>query len=142
MIGEVTGLGAEFSAEQLRGYVLSGPDHRRRLNAALHAPIWAAMAKTGALFWEVPLLVEAGLTDWFDEVWLVTCGEAAQVERLRARGLSEGETVRLIGSQMRLSAKRVFCDAVIRTDPPFEHVRAITLELARTSLRRLAPPQQ
>jgi dephospho-CoA kinase len=44
-------------------------------------------------------LVEGGLAEMCDEVWLVTCDPAEQRERLRRRGMDEAEAGRRVGAQ-------------------------------------------
>ena len=48
-----------------------------------------------------PLLIEAGVTDRVDEIWVVTVRPEIQLERLMARdGIGREEAGQIIGSQM------------------------------------------
>lgn len=50
-------------------------------------------------------LVEGGLADLCDEIWLVTCSAATQRERLTARGMAPDDAGRRIASQRDLVAR-------------------------------------
>lgn len=59
-------------------------------------------------------IVESGFADEMDELWVVTCSEAAQRERLRRdRGLGESEVEARLGSQPPLTAKLARARVVI-----------------------------
>lgn len=73
----------------------------RRLEAIIHpavrprilAEIEAARTEgAGASVVEAIKLIEGGLAELCDEVWLVTCAPYAQVARVRARALARGES--------------------------------------------------
>lgn len=125
------GLPREIDASGLRSRVLAEPSLRRRLNGALHRPVWSRLVASGAQVWEVPLLVEACLTSQFSGVVVVTCGETEQRQRLLAR-LGDARLVdRLLQAQLPTTAKLPFADFVIRTDCPTDHVHSHVKELVR-----------
>ncbi|MGI6066179.1 MAG: dephospho-CoA kinase [Bacillota bacterium] len=65
---------------------------------------------------DAPLLIEAGLVDMVDEVWLVALPEEVQVNRLMNRdGLSQEEAKRRIGSQLPLAEKQKYAKHIIDT---------------------------
>lgn len=65
---------------------------------------------------DAPLLIEAGLFDMVDEVWLVALPEEMQVIRLMNRDeLSQEEAKRRIGSQMSLAEKQKYAKHIIDT---------------------------
>ena len=72
------------------------PAVRPRILAAIGA---ADAAGAPAVAVEAIKLVEGGLATLCDEVWLVTCGPAAQRERLVARGVEEEDAERRIAAQ-------------------------------------------
>ncbi len=53
----------------------------------------------------IPLLFECELEPMFSAVWCVGASRAAQMNRLRARGLSEVEAAQRIASQMPVAEK-------------------------------------
>ena len=69
-------------------------------------------------------LIESGLGDACDEVWLVSCDPGRQRERLMARNaLSREEADRRIASQLPASEKIGHADVVIANDGTFEKLR-------------------
>jgi dephospho-CoA kinase len=72
------------------------PAVRPRILAAIGA---ADAAGVPAVAVEAIKLVEGGLATLCDEVWLVTCGPAAQRARLAARGMAQADAERRIAAQ-------------------------------------------
>jgi dephospho-CoA kinase len=101
--------------QRLGVLVFSDSRKRRQLEGILHPEIKrlaeeqiARAAETGrrVLFYMAPLLIEAGVTDRVDEVWVVTVRPEVQLERLVLRdGISRDEAQRIIDSQMPLAEK-------------------------------------
>jgi len=74
-------------------------------------------SKASALALVIPLLFEAGLEKLCTEVWVVSCSDKQQQERLMARnGLSAIEAKRRIEAQWPLERKRELADHVINND--------------------------
>ena len=73
------------------------------------------LAKTeDLLFMDIPLLIEQGYLDWFDQVWLVYVTEDTQLERLMERNaLTEVQARDRLAAQMPLDEKKAFVDLVI-----------------------------
>ena len=62
----------------------------------------------------IPLLFEAGLTDWVTEIWVVTCRPEQQLQRLIQRNhLSEDQARQRILSQWPLAQKVEQADVVL-----------------------------
>lgn len=94
------------------------PEVRPRILAALDA---ADAAAAPAVVVEAIKLVESGLADICDEVWLVTCQPATQQARLAARGVPEADARRRISAQRGLDARvRPRATRVVVTDGPPE----------------------
>lgn len=73
---------------------------------------------------EVPLLFEANLESWFDEIIVVASVRRVQVERLLSRNrITPDEAYRRIESQMPLEEKMALADHVIRNDGDMEETR-------------------
>ena len=65
-------------------------------------------------FMDIPLLIEQGYLDWFDQVWLVYVTEDTQLERLMERNaLIEVQARDRLAAQMPLDEKKAFVDLVI-----------------------------
>ncbi len=63
---------------------------------------------------DAPLLIEAGMTDLVDEIWVVAVPVQEQLNRLMSRDkLSQEEAIKRIGSQMPLEEKLKFADRII-----------------------------
>ena len=73
------------------------------------------LAKTeDLLFMDIPLLIEQGYLDWFDQVWLVYVTEDTQLQRLMERNvLREVQARDRLAAQMPLDEKKAFVDLVI-----------------------------
>ena len=100
----------------LGNIVVADPPARSRLEAITH-PAIALRAeelltelrrrKTPLAIYMAPLLIEAGITDRVDEIWVVYVNRETQVRRLMQRdGLSEAEALQRIASQMPMEEKR------------------------------------
>jgi dephospho-CoA kinase len=101
--------------KRLASVVFSDPGKRRLLEGILHPEIrhlaetrimQAAEDGRKIVFYVAPLLIEAGVTDRVDEVWVVTVRPEVQLERLMRRdGIVREEALRIIASQMPLDEK-------------------------------------
>ena len=109
-------LGRRVFADPAELHALEAITHpliRPRILVALET---AAASSTPAVVIEAIRLVEGGYVDLVDEVWLVTCGSAAQRERLAARGLERDEADRRIAAQAGLVDRvRPLADRILET---------------------------
>lgn len=106
--------------------VFADPDARRRLESITHPRIQAAkrarmteLAQNGELLacYEVPLLVEVGLTEELRPVVVVAASEEHQLERaMRRDGLSETDARARLAAQLPLARKIAVADFVIDND--------------------------
>ena len=73
------------------------------------------LAKTEDIFFmDIPLLIEQGYLDWFDQVWLIYVTEDTQLERLMERNaLTEVQARDRLAAQMPLNEKKALVDLVI-----------------------------
>ena len=103
------------------------PAVRPRILAALEA---ADDAGAAVVVIEAIKLVEGGLAELCDEVWLVTCGPDVQLERLVGRGTPEAEARERIAAQGDLAARlRPAASQVLDTDDAPSTVRSRALDL-------------
>ncbi len=71
----------------------------------------------------IPLLFEAELTAWVTEIWVVSCGEQQQRQRLMQRnGLTEQQAEIRIASQMPLAEKVSRADIVLDNSGRLENL--------------------
>ena len=133
--------------KKLGDIVFADAAKRERLNAIVHPRVIAAREEQlsrmeaenpdGIAVIEAALLVENGYYKKLD--WLVVCGcgEHQQMERLRARGLTEREARERIGSQMVMEEKQKYANDVVDCSWTLEDtVRQTDALVAR--LRRMA----
>lgn len=121
--GGVLTADGRLDRRRLGEIVFSDSARRSRLEGILHPEIrrlaeeriaCAARAGQRVLFYMAPLLLEAGVTDRVDEVWVVTVRPEVQLERLMRRdGISREEAQRIIDSQMPLAEKESYGRVVI-----------------------------
>lgn len=113
-----------LARKTLAGRIFSSEEDRLAVNAILHplmqrfqderiAAFCAANPDT-PLFLEIPLLIEAGMQDGMDEVWLVTADEQTRIARIILRdGCTRGEAIARIESQMPQAEKERYADRII-----------------------------
>ena len=112
----------------------------KRLNAIVHPRVaalamgsFAELAGAGheIVCYEVPLLVESGLTEMFRPIVVVAAPEAVQIARAAERdGLSEAEARARIAAQLPLADKVAVADFVIDNTGSLDALIARTDEVA------------
>ena len=82
------------------------------------------LAETEDLFFmDIPLLIEQGYLDWFDQVWLVYVTEDTQLERLMERNaLTEDQVRDRLAAQMSLEEKKALVDLVLDNNSKRDHL--------------------
>lgn len=82
------------------------------------------LAETEDLFFmDIPLLIEQGYLDWFDQVWLVYVTEDTQLQRLMERNaLTEVQARDRLAAQMSLEEKKALVDLVIDNNSKRDHL--------------------
>jgi dephospho-CoA kinase len=110
----------ELDRRKLGAHVFSNPPEREKLNRILHPVILTTImseAKDSGcdiVFIDAPLLIETGMQNEMDAVWLVTAGEETRLKRIMERdGLSPEEARSRIKSQLPDEEKKKYADAVI-----------------------------
>lgn len=115
----------EINRPALAAQVFGNEAARRRLNEITHPRLIKETQKrleeirhreNAVAVIDAPLLIEAGMTDLVDEVWLVAIPQELQVLRLMERdGISQAEAKKRIDSQMPLEEKKKFAHYIIDT---------------------------
>jgi dephospho-CoA kinase len=101
--------------------VFNDPAEKRWLEQQIHpvvrqqfAAAMATLGEAAIVVQVIPLLFEAGLTDQVSEIWVVTCPEALQRQRLMERnGLTADQAQARMASQMPLAEKVARADVAI-----------------------------
>lgn len=80
---------------------------------------------------DVPLLFESGQAAEYDSIIATLCAPALQLQRLRARGMTEEAARQRLDAQLSAAEKAARADFVIRTDGPFAETDARIDEVVR-----------
>lgn len=115
-----------INRRRLGDKVFAEPTALERLNSITHPRIIQAIAERLQAYREAgagappgvvidaPLLIEAGMLDMVDEVWLVVVDRRTQMERLMARDHFRADQARnRINAQIPLEEKRSYADIII-----------------------------
>ncbi len=111
---DVRGLDGSLDRAALGRLVFTDPAALRDLEAIVHPAVRprilaaidaAEAAGARAIAIEAIKLVEGGLAELCDEVWLITCNPAVQVDRLTRRGSSPADAAARIAAQGDLVAR-------------------------------------
>ncbi|MFN4182108.1 MAG: dephospho-CoA kinase [bacterium] len=117
----------EINRRWLARKIFSSPEERWKLEEILHPPIIRIIRKKiqqarkagKDLVVVVPLLLEKGLEEIFDQVWLVTAPHRERIRRIQVRdGVSAYSIRKRISAQMHEWTKRSKADRIISTFVP------------------------
>ncbi|HCJ10465.1 MAG TPA: dephospho-CoA kinase [Clostridiales bacterium] len=117
--------------------VFADPEAVRRLNEITHPRILEAIgrrleeyarlgedAPPGVVI-DAPLLIEAGMVDMVDEVWLVVVDQKTQIQRLMARDhFGVEQALNRINAQIPLEKKKRYADVIIDNTGSMRWTRA------------------
>lgn len=117
--------------QELGRIVFSDPEALARLEAIIHPIVTAiidqriAASQTPVTVIEAIKLLESGMADKYDAIWVTICSEATQVARLTStRGLSYIDALQRIHAQPPQADKIARADVVIDTDGTLADTRA------------------
>ena len=80
--------------------------------------------KEDIFFMDIPLLIENGYQDWFDQIWLVAVSPEVQRQRLMKRNhLSPEEANLRIASQMSLKEKMPYASLVLDNNASLDDLK-------------------
>jgi len=131
---------------KLAAIVFAAPEKLAKLNSILHPRVdqiifkqledWQKSGAYPAAFVEAALLIEAGMAPRLDGLVVAWCTPEQQLERLRARGMSEIEARRRIAAQLPIEEKRKRATYVIDCSGTLEATRAQVQALAANLHKR------
>lgn len=131
---------------KLAAIVFADPAKLKQLNAILHPRVeqaisrqfeeWQKNGVRDAAFVEAALLVEAGMDKKLDGLVVAWCEPAQQLERLRARGMSEVEARRRMAAQLPLAEKLRHATETIDCSGTLEETRTQVQALAAKLRKR------
>jgi dephospho-CoA kinase len=123
-----------INRQALGNIVFSDPAALRKLESLVHPAVIrnvnAQIASTEArvIVVEAIKLLESGMAEAYDAIWVTTCPKAIQCERLmRLRGLSRETALARIEAQPPQAEKLARADVVIHTDGSLAATRAQVL---------------
>ncbi len=124
----------QIDRKKLAAVVFADRAKLDRLNAIVHPRVqeiilrqfeeWACEGDVSVAFVEAALLVEAGYQKYLDGLVVTWCKPEQQLERLRARGLSEAEARNRIAAQLPVAEKLKLATETIDCSGSLEDTRA------------------
>jgi dephospho-CoA kinase len=127
---EVLAPDGQINRERLGKIVFAGPAALARLEAVVHPATLEAVARriaateSDVVVVEAIKLIEAGMADAYDSLWVTTCRPEQQVERIVAtRGLSRVEAMQRVRAQPSQAEKIARADVVIDTSGTLAQTR-------------------
>ena len=145
---ELAGPDGRIDRVKLGALVFGNRDRLDRLNAIVHPSVleaverqfleWEREGTRDAVFVEAALIIEAGYHQRLDGLVVAWCRPEQQLERLRARGLSEDEARRRIESQMPIEEKLHDATEYIDCSSTLEETRR-QVEALAAKLRQHGP---
>ncbi|TDO92108.1 dephospho-CoA kinase [Halanaerobium saccharolyticum] len=130
---EILKKNGEFDREKLADIVFSDPDKRKKLESLLHPLIIYEMKERAHQYLEnneivvfmAPLLYEAGLARFCDQVWVISSSDENQMKRLEKRNnLKQEEALKRINSQMSQEKKKEKADVIIENNSTIETLKS------------------
>ena len=128
---EILGPAGEIDRARLGGIVFAAPTALARLEAIVHPATLEAISRRIAatsadvVVVEAIKLIEAGMAEACDSVWVTTCQPRQQVYRLMGgRGLSRAEATQRVQAQPPQKDKIARADVVIDTSGSLSRTRA------------------
>ncbi|MEJ5349726.1 MAG: dephospho-CoA kinase [Desulfosoma sp.] len=147
---EVTG---EIHRRKLRERIICDDNLRAQVNAAVHPAVmetmeaewrdWCAREPHRLVFFDIPLLYEAGMHEAFDCVIVVYADPETQIRRLcRRDGVSLEEARKTLNMQWPMDRKRQRAHVVIDNSGDLENTRRQVDALWKNLLERILSCQQ
>jgi len=139
---EVIDAAGGLQRERMRALAFADASARQRLEAIVHPLVGQATTEriaqaeqSGAalIVLDIPLLVESGRwRSQLDQVLVVDCSEATQIQRVTERNQLPREAIeRILAAQATRSARRAAADMIIYNDTPdLERLRAQAVRIA------------
>ena len=127
----IVGCGGEIDRKRLGQIVFADPAALARLEALCHPATLAAIddriaaSKAEVVVIEAIKLIEAGMAEQYDQVWVTHCPPEQQIERLVSlRGMGAAEAAQRVAAQPPQAGKVARADVVIDTATTLDETRA------------------
>ncbi len=128
---DILNTAGEIDRKKLLLAIIKDSNLKKRLEQFLHPLVWKEIQKrilqdladkANPIFVEVPLLFEANWDKYFDEIWVVSCSEQIQKERILKRQDPENWLL-LATLQIPIEEKIKRADRVISSEKPLDELR-------------------
>ncbi len=122
-------IGGVFDRAKLADIVFNDDKERLKLNSLAHGCIGDIIRREiertdGVIFVEVPLLIESGLIDIFDDIIVVTSPKSVRVKRVEARdGVCEDKVLKRMNVQADDETLASLAAYVIENDSTLDELR-------------------
>ncbi len=143
---DLAGPSGNIDRHKLAAIVFADPEKLAKLNSILHPRVdqivfrqledWQKNGAHTAAFVEAALLIEAGMAARLDGLVVAWCTPEQQLERLRARGMSETEARRRIAAQLPLEEKLKRATYTINCSGTLDETRTQVQALAANLRKR------
>ena len=148
----------EINKKRILEKILKDQELKKRLENILHPLVKEKFLefikeneKEKVIFAEVPLLFEVGWESLFDEIWVVSCSEKTQKERIAKKGLEENIGSEILKFQLPLKEKEKRAHKIVFSEKDIkelkeeikemlkEYLKDLNLPLCRSEIRRNFP---
>lgn len=139
---EVLGPNGELNRRKILEKILENQKLKKSLENLIHPLVKEKLLKfleenkeKKLVFLEVPLLFEVGWESLFDEIWVTTCSEKTQKERIFKKGLDIETGEKILKHQKPLKEKEKKAHKVIFTDKDLEELEKEIKEMLKEYLK-------
>jgi len=132
----------EINKKRILEKILKDQELKKRLENILHPLVKEKFLefikeneKEKVIFAEVPLLFEVGWESLFDEIWVVSCSEKTQKERIAKKGLEENIGSEILKFQLPLKEKEKRAHKIVFSEKDIEELKEEIKEMLKEYLK-------
>ncbi|MCD6548116.1 MAG: dephospho-CoA kinase [Thermodesulfobacterium sp.] len=132
----------EINKKRILEKILKDQELKKRLENILHPLVKEKFLefikeneKEKVIFAEVPLLFEIGWESLFDEIWVVSCSEKTQKERIAKKGLEENIGSEILKFQLPLKEKEKRAHKIIFSEKDIKELKEEIKEMLKEYLK-------
>jgi len=132
----------EINKKRILEKILKDQELKKRLENILHPLVKEKFLefikeneKEKVIFAEVPLLFEVGWESLFDEIWVVSCSEKTQKERIAKKGLEENIGSEILKFQLPLKEKEKRAHKIIFSEKDIKELKEEIKEMLKEYLK-------
>ncbi len=146
--GDVFNEDNSLNRKKVAEIIFNNPEKKKILESIIHPEVRKEINnkirdienkdKNAIVIVEVPLLIETGQYKEYDTVVVVYSPRDLQLDRLLKKGLSEGEALKRINSQMDIEEKLKYANFVIDNSSSIENLRKEVIKVFNNLKKRFA----